>query len=82
MRIGNHPGMRYGCIRDYHFWVQTNVGEWADKPNWYDESRLKGFVNPSNEMWKEELMFFHDNMGTDGWFEFYDSKTIYFATTR
>jgi len=60
--------------KDYHFWVQTNDGRWANKHGWFNAAEYAlndGYGNPSTQT------------GTSGWHyiidEFYNSDTVYFA---
>ncbi len=74
LRIGIHSATEY----DYHFWVQTSDGGWADKPGSFD-SRYHGFVNPALASWDLTKLI-------DGNYEiiegYYNSNTIFFAVTR
>ena len=66
LRIGH-----YKNNWDYHFWLQSDNGEWCDKPDWRNAARKQGDVNPSEQDW--------EHMGIAN---FYDSDTIYFAVTE
>ena len=66
LRVGHYKGNW-----DYHFWLQSENGEWCDKPDWRNAARVQGDVNPSEQNW--------EHMGVAN---FYDSETIYFAVTE
>lgn len=80
MRVGNQYIADFGQnIYDYHFWLQTETGEWCDKAGWYNAATLKGDVNPSNENWNLDYTV---NQNPHTYTNFYDSDTIYFAITE
>lgn len=80
MRVGSHYVNNLAEYeRDYHFWLQTDTGQWCDKAGWYNAATLKGDVNPSNENWNYT---YYINQVQYTYINFYDSNTIYFAITE
>ncbi len=74
LRIGIHSSSEY----DYHFWVQTSDGGWADKPGSF-ASRYKGFVNPALESWNLTKVYEDRYEIIEN---YYNSEVIFFAVTR
>lgn len=80
VRVGSHYIADLEKYKhDYHFWLQTDTGEWCDKAGWYNAATLKGDVNPSNENWNYN---YYINQVQHTYTNFYDSDTIYFAITE
>ncbi|MDR1183817.1 MAG: hypothetical protein LBK67_03365 [Coriobacteriales bacterium] len=83
MRVGNHEG--YTPDHDYHFWVQTNTGGWAEKNGPAKVFHTPVFTNPSTASWD---MFYYDSNGNYAgvaYTNYYNSDnnaTVYFAATR
>jgi hypothetical protein len=74
LRVGNHYGAiidNHHVDCDYHFWVQTNTGEWADKHGWHAAAILEGYLNLSTA----------PTWNLSDYANYYDSATIYFAAT-
>lgn len=77
MRVGSHYISDLGIYQpDYHFWLQTDTGEWCDKAGWFNAATQKETYNPSNENW--DLGYSINNV-PHTYVNFYDSDTIYFA---
>ena len=58
----------YQGIDDFHFMVQTNTGQWADKPSSGTSKLYPKGLNPDNIVWRDG----NDEVR-------YTSNTIYLA---
>lgn len=76
MRVGRYSSS--GSIVDYHFWVQTNTGEWCHKMASLTPEQL-GYANPSEGTWNNG---YYDASGSyHSPTIYYYAPTIYFAST-
>jgi len=76
MRVGN-----YTDSHDYHFWVQTSTGSWSEKNGEYKVFRQPFYENPSTANWNQpKVNVFGVKIGEN--INYYNSTTIYFASTR
>jgi hypothetical protein len=82
MRVGNHADypILYRC--DYHFWVQTNTGGWAEKNGKYKVFHSPVYVNPSTASWDMPSVDSSGNKTGTLYSNYYDSDPVYFAATR
>ena len=72
---------------DYHFMVQHNDGSWSHKPG-FASTRLIDGDNPSVVSWDcpkiDSFLLYHFGIVKEIGYEYnyYDSRTIYFAVTK
>jgi hypothetical protein len=82
MRVGNHSTYPLEYRHDYHFWVQTNTGAWAEKNGKCKVFHTPVNVDPSTASWDMPSVDSLGNRTGTLYANYYDSATIYFAATR